>query len=251
MDYSGWGSNATQIYESILVGENSHSVHFSSGCWPDCLNLQYCYWNIAGKNNFGCVNLKRKKYCILNKEYSKEEYKELKIQIIEDMKVNHYIDKLGRKFFYGEFFPPELSKIYYNRSMAMRFFPKNKEQAISEGYTWLDIESPTYKISMDSSSLPDTIEEVDEKILDETIGCSICSNAYKITRGELGLLNKMNLPIPRKCPKCRENRRFSRLNPIKLYKRSCAKCDIEINTAFNPEHSEIIYCVKCYQQEFI
>ncbi|MEI8269844.1 MAG: hypothetical protein WCG45_00585, partial [bacterium] len=68
-DYSGWGNNAELIYESTVVGENSSSVSFSYECWPDCLNLQYCIWNIAGKNNFGCVNLKRKQYCILNKQY--------------------------------------------------------------------------------------------------------------------------------------------------------------------------------------
>ncbi len=251
MDYSGWGNNSTQIYESVLVGENANSVYFSCGCWPDSLNLQYCLWIIAGKNNFGCINLKRKKYCILNKEYSKESFDKLRTQIIADMKKNPYIDKQGRKFPYGEFFSHELSKIFYNRSIAMRFFPKTKEQAISEGYSWLDIKSPTYTVSLNSSSLPDTITETDETILNETIGCSICSHAYKITRGELSLLTKMNLPLPHECPKCRENRRFSRLNPIKLYKRSCAKCNSTINTAFAPNRTEVIYCEKCYQQEFI
>ncbi len=251
VDYSGWGNNATQIYESISIGENSNSVYFSFGCHPDSLNLQYCYWNIAGKNNFGCVNLKRKHYCILNKEYPKEEYEKLKAQIIEDMKKNPYIDKKGRKFPYGEFFPPEFSKHSYNRSIAMQFFPKTKEQAISEGYFWLDIEKPRHKISLQSSSLPDTIKETDKVILNETIGCSICGYAYKITKGELGLLNKMNLPLPHECPKCRDSRRLSRLSPIKLYKRFCAKCNSAINTAFAPDRTEVIYCEKCYQQEFI
>ena len=53
----------------------------------------------------------------------------------------------------------------------------------------------------------------------------------------------------RKCPKCRENSRFERLNPIKLYDRNCAKCNIEIRTPYVPDRPEIIYCEKCYQQE--
>src|SRR5688572_7806470 len=126
MDYSGWGNGAEMVYEAVQVGENVSNVKFSYYCTPDVMNLEYCFWNTSGKNNYGCVNLKRKSYCILNKEYSKEEYEKLKAQIIEDMKKNPYTDKLGRKFYYGEFFPPEMSRFPYNDSIAMRFFPKTK-----------------------------------------------------------------------------------------------------------------------------
>lgn len=145
-DYSGWGNNATLIYECPNVGENANNIMFSYYCFPDSVNLEYCSWTIAGKNNFGCVNLKRKKYCILNKEYPPEEFEKLKTQIIADMKKNSYIDKLGRKFQYGEFFPPEMSKFPYNKSNAMRFFPKTKEQALAEGYNWIDRVDPNMKL---------------------------------------------------------------------------------------------------------
>jgi hypothetical protein len=249
-DYSGWGNNAELIYESSSVGENSSSISFSYQCWPDSLNLQYCIWNIAGKNNFGCVNLKRKSYCILNKEYTKDEFERLREKIIEDMKKNPYIDKLGRKFFYGEFFPPEFSKFPYNKSNAGKFYPETKEEALSHGYEWDDTENPTYTISIRSEDLPDTILETDDSILNETIGCLKCSRAYKIVKGELDLLRKMNLPIPHECPKCRESKRFARLNmPTRLYDRKCMKCDIDIKTPYSPERIEIVYCEKCYQQE--
>ena len=238
------------IYESAQVGENVNNVMFSYYCFPDCVNLQYCSWVIAGKNNFGCVNLKRKPYCILNKEYTKEEYEKLKEKIIDSMKTNPYVDKLGRKFPYGEFFPPEMSKFPYNKSNAMRFFPKTKEQVLSEGYSWVDMEIPTQTVSITSDKLPDTISETAETILNETIECEVCARAYKVTKGEYDLLRKMNLPVPHECPKCRENRRFGRLNPIKLYKRNCAKCGQESMTAFSPDRPEIVYCEKCYQAEF-
>ena len=248
-DYSGWGNNASLIYESTVVGENSSSVSFSYECWPDSLNLQYCFWNISCKNNFGCANLKKKQYCILNTQYTKDEYEILKEKIIEDMKVNPYVDKLERKFYYGEFFPPELSKFPYNKSNAMRFFPKTKEQAIAQGYFWDDNLNQTFLISMIAKDLPDKIIYTNEIILDETIECSNCFRAYKIVKGELDLLRKMNLPVPHECPKCRENRRFERLNPIELYKRNCMKCKKEINTPYSTDSSNIIYCEQCYQQE--
>lgn len=249
-DYSGWGNNSELIYESVTVGEGSNSVCFGFECWPNSLNLQYCILSTACKNSFGCVNLKRKSYCILNKEYSKEEFEKLRAQIIEDMKTNPYIDKLGRTFTYGEFFSPEMSKFPYNKSNAMRFFPKTKEEALAEGYEWSDVESPTHPISIQSENLPETIAETTDAVLNETVGCAVCSRAYKITAGELGLLRKMNLPVPHECPKCRENRRFSKINMPGLYDRTCMKCNAEIRTPFAPGRPEIVYCEKCYQQEF-
>ena len=248
-DYSGWGNNATRIYESTVVGENANSVYFSCECWPDGFNLQYCYWNISGKNNFGCAHLKKKQYCILNKEYSKEEFEKLKAQIIEDMKKNPYTDKLGRVFPYGEFFPPEFSNFPYNKSNAMRFFPKTKEEALAEGYSWSDAENPTQKASMTADALPDTIGKTDTSILDQTIECSLCSRAYKIVAGELELLQKMGIPLPHVCPKCRDNRRFGRCNPPELYKRNCAQCQKPITTAFSLDRPEVMYCADCYQKE--
>jgi len=43
----------------------------------NCEESEYC---------FGCVGLRKKKYCILNKQYSKEEYEKLVAQIKDDMK---------------------------------------------------------------------------------------------------------------------------------------------------------------------
>lgn len=249
-DYSGWGYNASMIYESVNVGENVNNIKFSAYCFPDCVNLEYCNSNITGKNNFGCVNLKRKSYCILNKEYPKEEYEKLKVQIIEDMKKNPYVDKLGRKFYYGEFFPLEFSKFAYNKSSAILFFPKTKEQALAEGYTWNDTESPTVACTIKAEALPDTIKETLESILEEIIECRECAKAYKVTKGEFDLLRKMNLPIPHECPKCRENKRFDMLNKPGMYHRQCMKCNADIYTPYAPDRPEIVYCVKCYQAEF-
>lgn len=249
MDYSGWGNNASRIYESTVVGENSDSVYFSTQCWPDSMNLEYCCWNISGKNNLGCINLKRKEYCILNKQYTKEEYIILKQKIIQDMKVTPYTTKTGQKFYYGEFFPPEFSKFPYNKSNAMRFFPKTKEQALVEGYFWDETIHENSPTTINSSQLPVTISETTESILSEVIECNSCSRPYKIVAGELNLMKKLNLPIPHECPKCRENKRFARLDPIKLYKRNCQKCSKEISTPYAPDRSEIVYCEKCYQQE--
>jgi len=140
MDYSGWGNAAELIYESVQVGNQVSNSKFSAYCVPDVINTEYCLWCVASKNNFGCVNLKRKSYCILNKGYSKEEYEKLKTQIIEDMKKNPYVDEHGQAWPYGEFFRAGFGKFAYNNSTAYKFFPKTKEQAITTGYLWNDEE---------------------------------------------------------------------------------------------------------------
>ena len=109
-DYSGWGHNAELIYESFNVGDNVSNSKFSGFCFPDVINTEYSMWCPSSKNNFGCINLKRKSFNILNKQYIKEEYEKLKEKIIEDMKKNPYVDKIERSWFYGEFFQPGFCK---------------------------------------------------------------------------------------------------------------------------------------------
>jgi hypothetical protein len=123
-DYTGWGNNAQRIYESAVAGEGASDIKFSFECWPDALDNEYSMYAIGSKHVFGCVNLKRKDYCILNKQYSKEEYERLVAQIRKDMVANPYVDSLGRKWAYGEFLPLGLSSFAYNETLAYQFFPK-------------------------------------------------------------------------------------------------------------------------------
>lgn len=250
MDYTSWGNNAELIYESFGVGENVSNSKFSLNCISDVINTEYSLWCIGAKNNFGCVNLKRKSYCILNKEYSKEDYKALCEKIIEDMKKNPYVDEQGRAWPYGEFFQPGFSKFAYNLSTAYKFFPKTKEEAFKCGYAWNDEKEKQPEATLLGEDLPETINEVDDSILKEIISCTICDRKYKIASLEFDLLRKMNIPLPTQCLKCREKSLFDKLQIPRLYNRECMKCDIEIRTSYSPESLEIVYCEKCYQQEF-
>lgn len=249
MDYYGWGDSASQMYECATSGQGVDSLKFCFGSFADCLNSEYCGYCIGSKNNFGCANLKRKKYCILNKEYSKEEYEKLRTKIIEDMSNNPYIDSLGRVYKYGEFFAPELSPFPYNDSNANKFFEKNKEQATSEGYKWLDIKESDHLSTIDGRDLPSTASAVSDNICKEVIGCVSCGKGFKITKGEVGLYKKLTLTLPENCPKCREKRRFSLVNMPHIRDTQCDKCDLKIQTMHPEGKKRVIYCEKCYQQE--
>lgn len=249
-DYSGWGNNASGLYECANVGEDVANSMFTYYSFPSVMDTEYSMWSVAGKSNFGCANLKRKKYAILNKEYTKDEYESLRNKIINDMNKNPYIDTLGRVYKYGEFFPPEFSLVPYNDSNASRFFERNKNDATLAGYTWQDKIENTYTKTIEGSDLPDSISNTSDSILSEVIACTKCQMCYKITEGELAIYRKLNLPLPNSCYKCRESRRMNLLNkPGSSYKSQCGKCSKPIDTMHDPKLQRIIYCEKCYQEE--
>lgn len=55
----------------------------------------YSNWADNSSNIFGCIALRNKKYCILNKQYSKQEYEELIPKIKKHMDEMPYVDKKG------------------------------------------------------------------------------------------------------------------------------------------------------------
>ena len=246
-DYTCWGGGASLLYECLIVGHGAYNVKYSVGCYPNPLNNEYSYYASVCKDIFGCVNLKKKQYCILNKQYSKEEYEKLREQIIEDMNNNPYIDKKGRVYKYGEFFPIDLSSFSYNETYAFQLYPKTKEACLEEGYSWANYSPNEYSATVLSNDLPDVLADF-ENPTKEIIKCD-CGKYYKIIEQELNLLKRLNVPIPRNCPECRRSERFNRILLNKSFNRNCAKCNKEINTAYAPDRPEIVYCEKCYQQE--
>jgi hypothetical protein len=234
--------------------EIPHRTIVARSCFNTIVDSYYCDMCFGVNNCFGCFGLKKKQYCILNKQYLKEEYLELKKKIIEHMKNS------GE---WGEYFPAKFSPFTYNESMAQDYFSLTKEEAIKKGFTWYDRPEPNYQITIKLRELPKTIKETEEDILNQIIGCKTqeekntkennqqCTKAFRLTSLELSLYRKMGIPIPEYCFACRRVNRFKFRNPRKLWHRKCMKkgCQNEFETSYAPERPEIIYCESCYQQE--
>jgi uncharacterized protein YbaR (Trm112 family) len=260
-DYTNWGKNSELVYESCGCGDNCQNIKFCFDCWPAMQDSEYCLGCHSSSNLFGCVGLRSKSYCILNKQYTKEEYEELVPKIIEHMKNKPHIDSDGKIYAYGEFFPVEFSPLAYNETMVIEYFKKTKEQATKEGYPWRDKTPGEYKITIKASDLPDDIKDVTDSILKEVIQCDSCKNAYRIIDAELGFYRRFLIPLPRLCFSCRHLERRKNVNPLKLWRRRCMcskqnhghsdKCPNEFETSYAPERPEIIYCEECYQQEVL
>lgn len=254
-DYSH-ADNSELLYESANIEKNYNKL-FSTTCWFS-RDITYSDICMSSQELFGCVCMRSKNYCILNKQYSKEEYYVLKDKIIKEMDSLPYKDKQGIIYKYGEFFPAELSPFAYNETFAQEYKPLDKEEAIKLGYRYMDEKERNYVITKKTEEIPDHIKNVDDSILEDIIACAHagkckqrCTTAFKISKQELSFYRQINMPLPRLCPNCRHYERSSQLNPMKLWHRSCMKegCSNEFETSFSPDRPEIVYCEKCYQQE--
>lgn len=57
-------------------------------------DLEFCECVISSENCFGCISLHRKKYCILNRQYSKEEYFKITAEIKADLRAKNFYGKM-------------------------------------------------------------------------------------------------------------------------------------------------------------
>ncbi len=221
-NYSSWGFTAEKIYMCSACGDNAYNLKFCSTCTTNVTDLTYCYLCTGCSDCFGCVGLKKKKYCILNKQYSKAEYEELVPKIIEHMK------STGE---WGEYFPFELCSFAYNEAIVMENFPLSKEEVLARGMRWREEEE---------LSTPD---EINDRILK----CETSGRFFKLIPQELKFYEKLGIPIPTKCPKRRHADRYARRNTYHLHNRKCAVSGADIITTYAPENPVPVYC----EEEFL
>jgi len=273
------GHKSELLYDSIATFSNTSRIKLSL-ITSSSHDITYSYNSRGSHDCFGCVGIKNKSYCILNKQYSKEEYEALILKIIQQMNDMPYVDKRSHFYKYGEFPPSEFSLFAYNETVAQEYFPLTKEEALKQGYVWKEPEKRNYQITIKSQDLPDHIKDVEDLILEQIVGCEHegkcnenCTEAFRIISQELNFLRKQNLPLPRLCPNCRHYQRIKQRNPLKLWKRKCQcagtksenqiyantikhehgenHCDNNFETTYAPERPEIVYCESCYLKEVV
>lgn len=263
-DWTIYGGNGELMYEILQAGGNVYNNHFGWCIWLGARNNEYTILSGGDSSDcFGSIALRKKKYCILNKQYSQEDYEKLRAQIIASMDEKPYIDKKGRIYRYGEFFPAQFSPFGYNETGAQEEFPLDEQKATHEGYLWVDKEKSRghYDITLKAEELPDTIHEILDDITQKIIACQQCQKPYRIIPQELEFYRTQTLPLPRKCVECRHLERLTLKNPFRLFDRTCqcpgngthehgeSPCVNTFQTSYTPERQDIVYCEACYLQE--
>lgn len=234
------GGAGEQLYEAFSTGGTGANCRFCGWCWKGICNLTYCFLCMNSSHDlFGCVGLKKKSYCILNKQYTKQEYEELIPRIIEHMK------STGE---WGEFFPTTMSPFGYNETVAQEYFPITKEEANKLGYKWSN-DQEVKKYKGPKYEIPDNIADISDELCKQVLICETSGKPYKVIPQELKYYRNHNLPIPRKSPQQRHLDRMALRTPRQLWDRGCAKCSKKIKTAYSPEQPETVYCESCYLKE--
>ena len=145
--YGVGDKESTLLYDGVNVGYLDANIYFSANTFENCSRVQYCDYCRASSDLFGCVGLRKKQYCILNKQYDRGEYELLQSEIIEEMRRVPYMDTRGKMYAYGEFFPIEFSPFAYNEAMTQFYFPIGKKEALSSNYRWMDPEPRMYQVT--------------------------------------------------------------------------------------------------------
>lgn len=255
-------NDSEDIYNMARGMKNKSSIDIN-GCWStemsgncsccvDGYALKYSLWSpsrfseyldtcIECENCFGCVGLRKKKYCILNKQYTKDEYENLKNIIISDMK-----DR-GE---YGNFLPYSMATTPYNFSTSMIYFPDTEREEIERLGGYFEDLNEDHIVGLPTSELPDSIYDVDDSITSTALICPVTGWRFNVSQNELQFYKQKGLPLPREHFDVRIKRQLEKLTVLDASEFNCIYCNKEIN-AYYPKswNYKKVACVECYQKE--
>lgn len=233
-------SGSPQWCYDCVTPDDSYLILFSVWCWKSkqVLYSDNCH---SSENLCGCISLRRNQYCILNQQYSKQEYEAKTGEIIQGLALDGY---------WGEHLPIHLSPFAYNESAAAEYYPLTESEVRERGWRWTsDLPEMRGRETIRWAGVPDNILDADDTNIDQVFSCIVCEGNFKLIAHELHFYRKMPVPLPRLCPRCRHLARFKRKTPTALWTRQCDKCKKEVQTTYSSQAPEIIWCDKCYFAE--
>ena len=276
------------IINSVELGENCENVIWSCSFWVNVFNIFFSF-SIVENSKFiyycddiesceemmFCVWLKNKKYCILNKQYSKEQYFEKKEKIINKLvSEKKWWDSLWLEF----------SRFPYNDTLSYDYFKINKiinfdksETIINKNSTWIitvledkfiskaildlgwekkiditfrtknkEINIPENSDTILAKDLPN-IDEVNSNILKKVIICEESWRPFRIIEQELEFLKKKWFPLPKIHHELRIEKLVDSRPFWQLFMQNCDKCWENTPSIFKQKPEYKTYCKKCYK----
>ncbi len=221
---------------------NAYQLKYSIWC-DGARYSEYCDQCLEIENCFGCVGLRKKKNCILNKQYTKEEYEKLKENIISDMK------KRGE---YGKFPGYSLGLCPYNLSTGAIYFPEVTENYVKDKGGYWDAQEEKGVDGLLTSNLPDSLSEVSDSITKQALICPVTGWRYNISQSEFDFLKRKNIALPRVHFDVRTKERLLLLSQTKSQPYTCTYCSKDINAYYPKDWGyEKIACENCYQQNIL
>ena len=231
-----------ELCYNVMEGMSSNKA-VCSYFVSNCLEVEYCFECSDCKYCFGCSGLKKKRYCILNKQYTESEY----WKMLDEIKT-----EMLKEGIYGDFISLSNSFFYYQDTYAQAMLPLSKEKADALGARWKTsetlVETKGLKI-LSASDVPDNIADVADEILNTAIICKETGKPFRIVKAELDFYRKQMIPVPVFHPQERLLKRFQKRNPYVLWQSKCLNCRKEITTTYDPARKLKVYCEECYHTE--
>ncbi len=232
-----WGERSDHLYYCMEVGGDANHVALSNLVWMGVSYMYYSDMCFASNNCFGSVGLKKNQYCILNKQYTKEEYEDVVPKIIAHMK------STGE---WGEYFPLDCSPFAYNESNAQQLYPLTLDEIKGKGLTYREehvTKATTCDIVEDTA-----ITDVNSTIIEKVLCSEISAKPYRIIPQEYAFYLRRGIPIPREHYMERMVKRQSRRTPERLFIRNCEQCTVSLETSYEQEK---VLCEGCYLESIV
>ena len=214
----------------------SHSITDSS----DVAYSEYCF---NSKDLFGCNGLRNKQYCILNKQYSEDEYHTLRKKIVDHMSVTAE---------WGEFFPMSISPFAYNEAIVSEYLPLPDSEIVRRGSYLRPKPSQITEIKASvekSQVVPDRLTEVLPELLQAKFCCRASGKFYRILPQELEWSKRLQIPLSPYCPDERHLRRMAQREPRSLSQTTCMSCRVQLESSFSAERYPRVLCENCYLEK--
>jgi len=212
-----------------------------------CDECEYCFNCYDCTHCFGCVGLHRKQFCLLNKQYTEDEY----WKKIDELKCV-MLDR-GE---YGQALPGEFSFSYFPEGGPVMYLG-------AELSDWQTIGMQQFSIDADGAfgemrlegkeitpleDIPDHINEVDVEIWSKKIFIdSQIKRPFTYLKPEIEFCKKYRLPLSRKHFTRQMKELFFLMNTGLFVDTVCTVCKKQITVAQNRTFQDRrIYCHQCY-----
>lgn len=197
-----------------------------------CFQCEHC---------FGCCGLVGKKYCILNKQYSPEDYEDQKGKIVSAMKTS------GE---YGQFFPGSFAATPYEETLAGFYWPLSREQGETLGFRMGSGEAKRTPDALDPSMLPDRSDETDMALTKKVFWDDVAKRPFQIQQADIEFSRSLGVPLPSTYYARRLQENFHMI-PCSgtLRETACGKCKKKTQTSWPEEYDGRILCEECYLKE--
>ncbi len=209
----------------------------SSGCklsmnLTRCQNVEYSANCTNCKNCFGCVGLSRKKFCILNRQYTEQDY------WTELDRIKCLLLERGE---YGRPFSGKFSTSYFYEGVAGQNLAATEAERTKYGFDLFDPESEGAigelsgaRTLRDSNEVPDCAEAVNVAewagvpLLDKSV-----NRRFAFLRPELEFYKQLKIAPPSEHFITRVKNLYQTANIFIMEDASCAKCGKQLRIAKN------------------